>query len=122
MGFMFRWLKGKASCDYRKMWSRKWLSPRFHGVFQQSLHIFDRLTFVPQQILGGCVIRERIDNLLGGPRRRWYISNVEVNDFAPFMIQDDQHVEQTSGHRRNHKEIHRGNASHMVLEKGPPAL
>ena len=27
------------------------------------------------------------------------------------------HVEQACGHRRNHKEIHRGNATRMVLEK-----
>jgi hypothetical protein len=59
---------------------------------------------------------------LGGPRCRWCISNVEVNDFAPFMIQDDQHVEQTSGHSLKHKEIHRGNATRMVLQKGSPTL
>jgi hypothetical protein len=63
-----------------------------------------------------------MDDLLRSPRCRWWISDVKMNDFAPFMIHDNQHVEQTKGHRRNDKEIHRSNASRMVLEKGPPTL
>ena len=63
-----------------------------------------------------------MDDLLGCPGGRWGLRQVEVNDFAPFMFHDDKHVEQTSGHRRNDKKIHRGHASRMVLEKGPPTL
>src|SRR5690242_19879490 len=77
---------------------------------------------VAQQILGCCVVGESIDDLLGGPPCSWCISNVEMNDSAPFMLHDDQHVEKAAGHRRNHKEIHRCNGASMVLEKGPPTL
>ena len=39
----------------------------------------DRIA-VSQQILGRCVFGERIDDLLRGPRCRWRIGNVEMND------------------------------------------
>jgi len=45
-----------------------------------------------------------------------------MNDLAPFMIHDDQHVEKAAGHRRNHKEIHLCNGASMVLEKGAQAF
>jgi hypothetical protein len=45
-----------------------------------------------------------------------------MNDFAPFMVHNEQHVEKAKGHRRNHKEIHRCNGTRVVLEKGPPTL
>jgi hypothetical protein len=52
----------------------------------------------------------------------WCLRNLEMNDFAPSMVHDDQYVAHTSRHGRNDKEIHGGNAARMILEKGPPAL
>src|SRR6266516_2196189 len=45
-----------------------------------------------------------------------------MNDLAPFMAHDDQHVEQAKGHRGNDKEIDRRNALCMVLEERSPGL
>src|SRR6266516_4074822 len=45
-----------------------------------------------------------------------------MNDLAPFMAHDDQHVEQAKGHRGNDKEIDRRNAVCMVLEERSPGL
>src|SRR6266536_104106 len=45
-----------------------------------------------------------------------------MNNLAPFMAHDDQHVEQAKGHRGNDKEIDRDNAVCMVLEERSPGL
>ena len=45
-----------------------------------------------------------------------------MNDFAAIMIHDDQHVEESKGHRGNHKEVHCSDAAHVVLEKSLPTL
>jgi hypothetical protein len=37
-----------------------------------------------------------IDDLLGGPRCRRRIRNMEMNDLAPSLTHDHQHVKQTS--------------------------
>src|ERR1035438_7955028 len=77
---------------------------------------------VPQQILGCCVIRERVDDLLRRPCRRRCLGNIEMNNLAPFMPDDHQHIKQAEGRPRDHKEIHRCDGTRVVLEKGPPAL
>lgn len=81
----------------------------------------DRIA-VPQQRLGGGVVGGCIDGLLRGPCCRRRIRSIEMNDFPPFALHDDQNKKQTSSHGRNHKEIHGDNASRMVLQKGPPVL
>jgi hypothetical protein len=45
-----------------------------------------------------------------------------MNDFAPFMGDHDQHVEQVKSHRGNHEEVQGSDRTRMVLEKSPPAL
>ena len=45
-----------------------------------------------------------------------------MNDLAPFMVHDDQHVEQSKGRGGNHKEIHRRHTARMVLKKRSPSL
>ena len=76
----------------------------------------DRIA-VPQQRLGGGVVGGCIDGLLRGPCCRRRIRIIEMNDFPPFALHDDQNKKQTSSHGRNHKEIHDGNASRMVLQE-----
>ena len=81
----------------------------------------DRIS-VPQQILGRRVVGEGIDDLLGSPRRRWSMGQVEMNDFAPIMIHDDQYVEESQCRGGNHEKIHCCESAGMVLEESLPTL
>src|SRR5882724_2067270 len=65
---------------------------------------------------------DRIFQQYSGPLCSRRLGDVEMNDFAPLVRDHDQDVEQAASHGRNHKEIHRGNATRMVLQKGPPTL
>ena len=65
----------------------------------------DRIA-IPQQILGCCVVGKRMDDLLCGPSGRGSVRNVEMNDLAPFMVHDDQHVEQTVSPSQNSIHVH----------------
>ena len=77
---------------------------------------------IPQEILGRRVVGKCVDHLLGRPRGRRSLGDVEMNNLAPFMCDRDQDVKQAKGDRRDHKEIHRRHGPRVVLEKGPPAL
>lgn len=60
---------------------------------------------VPQQLPGCGVVGERIDDVLRGPRCCWFLRNVEMNDFAPFMGVNHQNVEQAKGDLGNRHDI-----------------
>ena len=81
----------------------------------------DRIT-VPQQILRRGVVGERIDDQLSGPGRRGGMGDVEMNDLAPFVVHDDQNLEKSKGECGNDKEVYRGDAAGVVLEKSIPTL
>jgi hypothetical protein len=60
---------------------------------------------ITQQKSRGFVPREGIHHLLRCPLRRWVFRDVEMDNAAPFMSQDQQHEEHFVGHRRHDKEI-----------------
>jgi hypothetical protein len=43
---------------------------------------------IAQQISGGLVPREGVDDLLGGPFRRGMLGDIEVDDASPLMRED----------------------------------
>jgi hypothetical protein len=45
---------------------------------------------IAEQIRGSRIIRERLDELLGRPGGRGMIGDVEMEEFAPIMLEDDE--------------------------------
>ena len=52
---------------------------------------------IPKQILGSRIIRERLDELLGCPDCRGMVGDVEMEEFAPVMSEEDEDEEETKG-------------------------
>ena len=51
------------------------------------------------------IIRERIDKLPGGPSCRGMVDDVEMEEFAPFMPEDDEDEEEAEGKGRDDEEV-----------------
>ena len=68
------------------------------------------------------VARECVDDLLECPLCAGRLGDVEMDDSAPLMGDNHQHVEQTKSHRGNHEEVHGRDRTGVVPQKGPPAL
>jgi hypothetical protein len=66
------------------------------------------------------VPRERVHHLLRGPLCRRMFRDVEMDDTAPFMGQDEQHEEYVVSYRRHDKEIQSDQVLHMMREKSLP--
>ncbi|HEY6653092.1 MAG TPA: hypothetical protein VI028_03105, partial [Solirubrobacterales bacterium] len=50
---------------------------------------------IAKQIRGSRIIRERLDELLGCPDYRGMVGDVEMEEFAPVMSEDDEDEEET---------------------------
>ena len=74
---------------------------------------------VAQEIAGRFVPRECVHHLLRCPLGRRMFRDVEMDDTAPFMGQDEQHEEYLVGHRGHDKEIQR---EQRVLNSGGTSL
>src|SRR6266404_4468729 len=57
-----------------------------------------------------------------GPLGSRVLGDVEVEDAAPSVAEDDEAVEDAKGDRRDRKEVDAGSAAHMVAQKGAPGL
>ena len=77
---------------------------------------------VSKKILGCGVPREGLDNLLSCPSSRRVCSDVEVNDPATDMAQDDKHVQHSKSNRRHDKKVHGDHLSHVIFDEGSPSL
>ena len=72
---------------------------------------------IAQQIPRGLVPRKGVHHLLSRPLRRRVFRDVEMDDAAPFMGQDEQHEEHFVGHRRHDKEIQGDQVLHVVVRE-----
>jgi hypothetical protein len=68
------------------------------------------------------VVREGVDDLLGGPGRGGMLGDVEVQDATPMVGEDDQDEEDAQARRGNGEEIDGDQISDMVGEERPPGL
>ena len=57
-----------------------------------------------------------------GPLGSRVLGDVEVEDAAPSVAEDDEAVEDAKGDRRDRKEVDAGSGAHMVAQKGAPGL
>jgi len=68
------------------------------------------------------VVRERVDDLLGGPGGGGMLGDVEVDD-APAMVVEHDHDEQDAEPSGGHgEEIDRDQVSDMIGQEGSPSL
>ena len=68
------------------------------------------------------LVRESVDDLLGGPFGVGIGGHVEMHDLPPIVTEHDEDVQDTEGHGRNREEVARGDVGNMIVEKCPPGL
>ena len=68
------------------------------------------------------LVREGVDDLLGGPFGVRIRANVEVDDLPVIVAQHDEDVEDTEGHGRNREEVAGGDVGNVIVQKRPPRL
>ncbi len=80
---------------------------------------------IPHQVLRHRIVREGVDDLLGGPRGGGRLGNVKMNNLAAsgsLPLRHTQDIQQMARHGGHHQEIHTGHPSGMLFQKGPPTL
>jgi hypothetical protein len=75
---------------------------------------------IAQEIPRGLVPREGLNDLLGGPRGRGMLGDVEVDDVTSIVEQDDQDKEHRVPHGGDHQEIQGHQVRPVSREKGLP--
>src|ERR1039457_3216572 len=102
-------------------WRNKFL---FQSEGKSPLHKFQTVNAIAiaQQIAGWNGVGKCLGQLLCGPGRRRRIGNIEMQDFAPLMRQDQEDMEDAEGGGRDDKEIHREEVLGVVVQEGLPGL
>lgn len=92
----------------------------FQTQAQGSPHKFQAVNAIAiaEQIAGWLGVGKRLGQLLRGPSRRRRIGDVEMEDFAALMGQDEENLEDVEGGGRDDQEIHRDQVLGMVVEEG----
>ena len=96
----------------------------FQTQATRSLHKFQTVNAVAiaEEIAGWLGVGKRLDQLLCRPSGRRRIGNIEMQDFAALMRQDQEDIEDAEGGGRDDKEIHGDQVFGMVMEEGLPGL
>ena len=102
-------------------WRNKFL---FQSEGKSPLHKFQTVNTIAiaEQIVGWIGVGKHLSQLLRGPSGRRRIGNIEMQDFASFMCQDQEDIEDAEGGGRGDKEIHGDKVFGMVVEEGLPGL
>ena len=79
----------------------------------------DRVSITKQESRSR-IVRERLDDLLSGPDCRGVVRDVQVEEFATMVSEDDEDEQQAEGDRGHHEEVDGDELSGMRGEKGTP--
>jgi hypothetical protein len=77
---------------------------------------------IAEQISRSCIPGKGLDDLLASPGCRWGIGDVEVDNEASSVGQNDTGIENPECRSGNSKEIDGSPVPHMVAEEGFPGL
>src|SRR5450631_1684667 len=77
---------------------------------------------IPHQVLRCAVIWERFDDLLRSPSSGRVVGDVEMQDAAAIVGQDDKDVEDAKGRGRDGEEVDRGECTDVIRKEGAPGL
>ena len=71
-------------------------------------------------MFGGGPIAKSLDQLAEGPDRGGVVGDVEVEDLAAIVPEDDEHEEQPERERRHHEEVDGHQIAQVDVQKGTP--
>ncbi len=75
---------------------------------------------ITEQVRRGRVVWKRLDDLPGGPDRRGVVRDVDVDELATVMPQDDEDEQQAEGDGRDNEEVDGDDVAEVGLQKGAP--
>ena len=75
---------------------------------------------ITEQVSRSGIIRERLDELPGGPGCRVMVGDVEVNEFTAVMAKDHEREQQAEGEGRDHEEVDSDELLGVRGEEGAP--
>jgi len=77
---------------------------------------------IPQEKPRRLLVRECVDNLLGGPFGIGIRGHVEMDDLSPVMAEHDEDVQDTEGHGGNREEVAGGDIGNVIGQECSPRL
>jgi hypothetical protein len=100
---------------------------REHLLDLHALHaLAERVTVdrvaIAEEISGGGGVREAVHELLGCPCSRGMLGDVDVEDSAPMVSEDDQDEKHSQVSGRNGEEVDRDQVLDMVVQERAPGL
>ncbi len=75
---------------------------------------------IPEKIPWRRLVGERVNDLLGGPGGGRVISDIDVQEFAAVMAEDDEAKEQAEGQGRDDEEVDSHYLPEVRLQEGAP--
>src|SRR2546425_219798 len=93
-------------------------NPQAFGASGEHLAV-DRIA-IPEEILRGRRILERLDDLLGGPGGGGVIGDIDVDECPAVVAEHDEREEQAEGEGGDDDEVDRDDVLEMGVKEGPP--
>src|SRR4029434_8943803 len=70
---------------------------------------------ITEQVLGRSLLREALDQLVGGPGGGGVVGNVDMDEFSTVVSENQEPEEQAEGERRDNEEVDSDNVTEMRL-------
>ena len=77
---------------------------------------------ISYQVSRNSVVRKRFHDLLRSPIGGWVFRNIEMQDTATVMREDDEYVEYTKLYGRNREEVGRDHLANVISKERHPGL
>src|SRR5437899_1583685 len=91
-----------------------------HAVHPPCEHVAVDGDPIAEQVLGGGLLGEALDDLLGGPGGGWVVGDGDLDEFSTVVSQDQEPEEQAEGEGRDDEEVDGDNVADMRLKEGAP--
>src|SRR2546428_13867119 len=75
---------------------------------------------IAEQVLGRCLFRKALDQLVGGPGGGGVVGDGDMDQLSPGVSKDQEYEEQVEGERWDDEEIDGDNVANMRLKEGAP--
>src|SRR4029434_9105198 len=75
---------------------------------------------IAEEVLGRRLFWEALDQLVSGPNGGGVVGNVDVDEFATVVSENQEAEEQVEGEGRDDEEVDGDNLADMLLKKGAP--
>ena len=75
---------------------------------------------VMNQIARLLAVRRGVEELLPDPGHRWVLGDVEVDQVAAGMLDEEEHVQGLEGQGLHHEQVHGPDRGELVVQEGAP--